>query len=319
MARGKKIKEESNINLEKEQIINELKSEITNKVKEDVTKEVIDEIKEDVKVLVYNDVKEDLTTDLEKEIKKENKKILRSKNHKILRRDFFILILLAIVGLLIYYMYEKNYFSVVINPDTTVTNTVDTKKNEIEEDYSYLIDNVKVNLPLDNLNAFYLYTGLYDEVSINSAIKLNIAYSKIKKDEFSEEEMKIAYQEIFGTLKNYQAQDFDYECKHFIYETKEQKYILESNNCFTLSTKEIKEKVTKITQDEDNIIINTVMGVYDSSNNSLYDYQNLYTPIATNMTKNFNLEEYSAYLSSYQYTFKYVDGDYRFNKIVKID
>lgn len=319
MVKVKKIKEESNINLEKEQIINELKSEITDKVKEDITKEVMDDIKEDVKVLVYNEVKDDLTADLEKEIKKENKKILRSKNHKILRRDFFILILLAIISFLIYYMYEKNYFSIVINPDEKVTNTVNNKTNTNNKDYSYLIDNIKVKLPLDNLNAFYLYTGVYDEVSINSNIKLNIAYSKIKKDEFSEEEMRIAYQEIFGTLKNYQAQDFDYECKHFKYDIKGQKYILTSNNCFTLSTKEIKEKVIKITQDEDSVIINTIMGVYDSSNNSLYDYQNLYTPIATNMSKNFNLEEYSAYLSSYQYTFKYVDGDYRFNKIVKID
>ena len=57
-----------------------------------------------------------------------------------------------------------------------------------------------MNLPVDNINAFYLYTDIYDEVSIDSAIKLNIIYKNINKNEFSDSEAKEAYKKI---LRNF--------------------------------------------------------------------------------------------------------------------
>ncbi len=319
-------KELSAADIEKEEIIQNINKELTAKVKEKITKEVIDDIKNDISTLVKEDVKEDLKKDIEKEIKDDNKRIIRKKRGKVLRRDIIIIVLTGIIVFLIYYMYKQGNFSITINDNSNnKNNNIDkTYQNQIiptnnEEDYTYLLKNIKVNLPVDNINAFYLYTDIYDEVSIDSAIKLNIIYKNINKNEFSDSEAKEAYKKMFGTIDNYKATDFDYDCKHFKYDSKNSIYKLVNDSCIKLSNKEIKEEIIKVTKEDDFIYLETIMGVLDKKNNSLYNFQNLYTPIATNLVKDFTLEDYSKYLSKFKYTFKYVDGMYRFTKIVKLN
>lgn len=306
-----------NIDIEKEEVMQEIKEELTGKLKEQVTKELIDDIKKDVSTLVKEEVSDELKRDIEKEIKKENKRILRGKRGKIFRRDLIIVILLTIIAYLIYYMYNHNYVSFSIN--SNMNNSVvsnDKKSVSVDVDYSYLLDLMNVKLPFDNINSLYLYTDNYTESTINDSIKHTIAYNQINKDDFTDTDIKEAYKNIFGTDENYKGVSFDYECKHFSYS--DNKYALTSDECMSISNKKIIEKVIKVSKKDDIITLTTVMGVFDSDKNLLYNYKNTFDPIATNLSKNFDIENYQDKLSIYKYTFKYDNQEYRFQKITKL-
>lgn len=306
-----------NIDIKKEDVMKEIKEELTEKLKGEITKELIDDIKKDVSTLVKEEVSYELKRDIEKEMKKENKRILRGKRGKIFRRDLIIIILLTIIAYLIYYMYNHNYVSININSNMNNTVVSNDKKNvSVDIDYTYLLDLLNVKLPFDNINSLYLYTSDYTESTINESIKHTIAYNQINKDEFTDADIKEAYKNIFGTDENYQATSFDYECKHFNYS--DNKYILTSNECVNISNKEIIEKVIKVSKKDDLITLTTVMGVFDSDKNLLYNYKNTFDPVATNLSKNFDIKNYQDKLSTYKYTFKYDNQEYRFIKINKI-
>ena len=306
-----------NIDIKKEEVMKEIKEDLTGKLKEQITKELIDDIKKDVSTLVKEEVSYELKRDIEKEMKKENKRILRGKRGKIFRRDLIIIILLAIIAYLVYYMYNHNYVSFSI--DSNMNNSVvynDKKSVSVDVDYSYLLDLVNVKLPFDNINSLYLYTDNYTESKINDSIKLTIAYNQIKKDDFTSEELKEAYKKVFGTDENYKGVSFDYECKHFNYI--DNKYTLTSDECLNISNKEIVEKIIKVAKKDDVVTLTTVMGIFDNDKNLLYNYKNTFDPVATNLSKNFDIENYQDKLSTYQYKFIYENKEYRFKKITKL-
>ena len=315
-----KVKKEiKNIDIDKEQVMKEIKSELTAKVKDQITKELIDNIKNDVTTLVKEDVKSELTKELNREIKKENRRILRGKTGKILRRDIIIIILLAIIGYLLYYMYNHNYVSLSIN--SNMNNTVlsnDKKTVSKEEDFSYLLDLVNVKLPFDNINSMYLYKDNYKESYINDSIKLTMAFNSVNKDEFTKEELVNAYISTFGNSDNYKDASFDYECKHYKYDSNTDTYILTDSECNVISSKEIIEKIIKTEKKKDEIILSTVVGVYDNTNKSLYNYKNIYDPIASDLGSNFNIKDYQNKLSCYKYIFKEKGDTYYFYSISKL-
>lgn len=301
-----------------DEVIKNIQTEITTKVKEKITKEILDDVKKDVSILVKQEVKEDLKKEIEKELKVDNKRRMRGKRGKIFRRDLLIIILLLIIAYLIYYMYNHNYINFSIN--TNLNNEVlnNDQKATFENDYSYLINDVFVNLPINNTNSLYLYLDSYNEKNIDNSIKLTMAYNKLLKDEFSEDEIKSSYESLFGTTDNFKNVSFDYSCKHFKY-SKDQGYILSNDECSTLSTKKIVEKVIKTKVDKDTITITTVMGIFNQDNKSLYNYKNAYDPVATNLSNNFNIINYQNKLSTYKYQFKIENNEYHFNSITKLN
>ena len=66
------------------------------------------------------------------------------------------------------------------------------------------------------------------------------------------------------------------------------------------------------------IIITTVVGVYDKSNNTLYNYKNIYDPIAVDLNSNFNIKDYQNKLNIYRYTFIKNNDNYYFDNIKKV-
>lgn len=317
---AKKKKELTKELVEKDDIVKEFQTEITKKVKEKITKEIIDDIKNDVSVIVKQEVREDLKKEFEKEMKTETKRILRGKRGKIFRRDIVIIILLLIIAYLIYYMYNHNYVSFSINSNmnnTTLTN--DKKTVQVKEDYSYLLDKTNVKLPFDNNNSLYLYMDTYDEKTINDSIKLTMSYNNLLKDNFTSQEMRQTYIDLFGTDKHFKNTSFDYECKHFKYNGETDTYSVTNNDCVNISSKEILEKIIKISKKDEVITVTTVVGVYDKNLKTLYHYKNVFDPIATNLNNNFDITDYQDKLSTYKYTFTYDSGEYYFTKITKLD
>ena len=320
MAEKKKVnkvkKEVKKLDINKEEVILDLKNDLTNKIKNQITKEVIDDMKKDVSSLVREDIKKDIESQINNEIRKANKRVLRGRRGKIFRRDIVIIVLLIFIGYLFYFMYNHNYVNFSINSNMNNNIIINDKKNvSKKEDYSYLLDMVNIKLPFDNNSSLYLYAGNYNEKNINSSIKLTLAYNYILKDEFTKEEMKEAYIKLFGTDKNYQDVSFDYECKHFKYD---ETYKLISDECMNISSKEIVEKIINISNKKDKVVITTVVGVYDNSDKSLYNYKNIYDAVAVNLNSNFDISSYQKKLNTYEYTFINNNGEYYFDSIKKL-
>lgn len=304
------------IDINKDEIVLDIKEDLTKKVKDQITKELIDDIKKDVSAIVKEDVRSDLKKEIDREIRNSSRRVLRGRRGKIFRRDIIIIVLLIIIGYLLYYMYNHNYINFTISSnmnDVGITN--DKKVVSKKEDYSYLLDYVNVKLPLDNTNALYLYTGNYKESNINSSIKLTMAYNLVNNDTFTEEDIKNAYIKLFGNDKNFKNTSFEYECKKFNYDESNNTYNLISNECINISSKEIIEKIINISEKDNKVIITTLLGIYDNSDKSLYNYKNLYNPIAVDLNSNFNIEDYKNKLSMYKYTFIKDNVNYYFDNI----
>ena len=312
-------KEVKKIDINKEEVLKEIKSELTTKIKTQISKELIDDIKNDVSAILKEEVRNDLKKEIDKEIKLNSKRSIRGKRGKIFRRDIIIIILLAIIGYLLYFMYNHNYVSFSMNTNmnnVSVSNDKRVVKNE--EDYTYLLDYVNVKLPFDNSNSLYLYLKDYKESNINDSIKLTMAYNYINKDEFSVDDIKYAYVKLFNTDKNFKNASFDYECKKFKYDDINNTYTLVNNECINTSSKEILERIINTSKKNNKVVITTVVGVYDISNNSLYNYKNVYDPVAVNLNSNFNIKDYQNKLSTYKYTFIKNSDGYYFDSINKL-
>lgn len=315
-----KVKKEiKKIDVNKEEVLKSIKTELTTKIKTQITKELIDEMKTDISAIVKEEVRNDLKREIDSEIKKSSRRNMRGKRGKIFRRDIVIIVLLAIIAYLIYFMYNHNYVSFSVNSNmNNVTLTNDKKVVKNTKDYSYLLDNVNVKLPFENSNSLYLYLKDYNESNINDSIKLTMAYNYINKDEFSVDEIRDAYVKLFNTDKSFKNTSFDYECKKFKYDDVTNTYTLVSNECINTSSKEILEHIINTSVKKDKVIITTVVGVYDNSNNSLYNYKNIYDPIAVDLNNNFNITDYQNKLNIYKYTFAGVDDNYYFDNIKKL-
>lgn len=315
-----KVKKEiKKIDVNKEEVLKDIKTELTTKIKTQITKELIDEIKTDVSLIVKEEVRNDLKREIDSEIKKNSRRNIRGKRGKIFRRDIIIIILLAIIIYLVYFMYNHNYINFSINSNmNNVTLTNDKKVVKTNNDYSYLLDNVNVKLPFENSNSLYLYLKDYSESNINESIKLTMAYNYIEKDDFSVDELHDAYIKLFNTDKNFKNTSFDYECKKFKYDDTNNTYAMVSNECINTSSKEILERIINTSVKKDKVIITTVVGVYDKSNNTLYNYKNIYDPIAVDLNSNFNIKDYQNKLNIYRYTFIKNNDNYYFDNIKKV-
>ena len=315
-----KVKKEiKKIDVNKEEVLKDIKTELTTKIKTQITKELIDEMKTDISAIVKEEVRNDLKREIDNEIKKNSRRNIRGKRGKIFRRDIIIIILLAIIAYLVYFMYNHNYVSFSINSNmNNVTFTNDKKVVNTNNDYSYLLDNVNVKLPFENSNSLYLYLKDYNESNINDSIKLTMAYNYLNKDDFSVDEAHDAYVRLFNTDKNFKNISFDYECKKFKYDDVTNTYTLVSNECINTSSKEVLERIINTSVKNNKVIITTVVGVYDNSNNSLYNYKNIYDPIAVDLNNNFNITDYQNKLNTYKYTFVKVDDNYYFDNIKKL-
>ena len=315
MAEQKKnLKKRNSIDNSKDDYINDVKKEISSKVKAQLTKEVIDEIKKDLISISKEEVRNDLRKEIDKEIKRNTRRVLNGRRGKIFRRDIVIIILLVIIGYLVWFMYNHNYISFNINSNfNNVSISNDKKVAKSVDDYSYLLDMVNVKLPVNNINSLSLYNGEHNIKTIDASIKLTMAYNLIDSNEFTSEQLKNAYIMLFGSDKYYKDTSFDYECKHFKYQ--DGVYNMTNDECSNTSSKDILEIIIKTKKKSNKVIITTVMGIYDKDEHSLYNYKNLYEPVAVGLNSNFNILDYQNKLNTYKYTFIKNGDKYMFDNI----
>ena len=319
------------------EIINDVKKELEG-VKKDLKDDIIKEIRFEANTTIKDDIKAQLINDVNNEIKdnlrREQKNIIRSKNFKLFRKNIFILLLIAIIVYFGYCLWDVRYFNFM--KDKNSTNTKQVIKNEDKEEvievvkdkdwyitnYGYLLDNMKLDLSYDNPNIYYLYTGNYDSSTIKDTIKLNLAYKFVEnKNEtdynytIKEDDMKSAFIKVFGNIDNYNPTSFTVGCMQFYYNNNDKLYMAYKFSCDSTSTLHIKEEIKDMYEQNDKIIIETVMGVYDEANKYLFNYSNLYASVAIDFDDTKSVLDYEENLNTYKYTFNKNNDNYHFESI----
>lgn len=296
-------------------------------------KDVEKEIKDDIRSDLYDEITNKINTESKKSLEKLEKRIIKYKNLSIIKRDLLILVFLIIIILETYIIISNNYSFKKIeintskneaitdsdkNTDNDTTNTEVVKDDKwYIENYSYLLDNVKTNL-LDN--KYYLYADDYKEDTIDNAIKLNMAYqlldsSKINNSDsvikIKSSDLKDSYSKIFGSSNKYQNSNFYNDCIQFIYNEKSDTYMAIDTEC-TKDNSELIEQVQKIYEKNNDITIETIVGVLNTSDNTLYDISG--KKVAANY-KSEDLINYSKKLDKRIYIFEKSNDDYYLKEI----
>lgn len=328
------------------EIIDNVKKEINN-VTKNIKDDIVNEIRFEANTVVKDDIKEQLIADINSEIKdnirKEQKSIIRHKNFKIFRKNIFILLLIGVIGYFGYCLWDAKYFPFLKNykivsvKDSEKTNK-DDKKVSVEvveeqpvkdktwyiENYGYLLKNMSLDLPIDNSNVYYLYSGNYNKDNIKDTIKLNLIYKFIENKEetdsnyiITEEAMQKAYLSFFGSLDGYKPSNFTVNCMQFYYNSIEKIFTAFKFDCDTTSNFHIKEEIKDMYEENNYIVIETVMGVYNPDSKSLFNYTNLYTAVVQDFDETKSVLSYENSLNTYKYKFKNINNIYYFDSIEK--
>lgn len=315
------------------EIINDVKKELE-KEKNNLKNDIINEIRNDT-----NNIKEgiiiDVNNDIKENIRLNQKMIIRSKNFKIFKKNIFILILIGIIVYFGYCLWDAKYFWFMKDKEVVIKEEKTEEVEEVEEivkdknwyitNYGYLLDYMKLDLPYENSNIYYLYNGNYNQSNIKDTIKLNLAYKFIdNKNETDynytiyEDDMKNAYIKLFGNLDNYNPTSFNVGCMQFYYNNIEGVYSSYKFDCESNNSLKIKEEIKDMYEENDQIIIETVMGVYDINNKYLFNYSNLYLSIVNDFNDDMSVLNYEDKLNTYKYTFNKNGENYYFESIEKI-
>ena len=304
MAKEKLNKQD--INEIKKDIIDDVTKEITNNVSKKVTNNIIKKIKEESSKELKDSFVFEVKNEVKNQIIKEEKKLLRHRSRKIIRRDIVIIFLIGVIAFMGYLMYKDDY--VVLIKDKTAEKKIinkessSKKENEVKDlawyknHYSYLIDNMHLDLSSDNINKYYLYNKDYQVDEINNSIKLSLAYNLLdnKDNKIKVNDLKKAYNKLFND--EYTDTSFKIKCR--VYKLNKDYYEAKDNECLDINDYQLKEEITNIYEENDNIIIETIVGL--SGNNKLYNYHDLENSVSDKFD---NLKEYQSRLNSYKYTF----------------
>lgn len=249
--------------------------------------------------------------------------------------DLIILILLALVGYMGYCLYDAEYFDFLprkCERDNTCQE-VEAPGNNVSEvikdtawykdNYGYLFDELRLNLDPDGLDAYYLYSGDYKAGDIKPAYLLAMAYNKVaptlgnNEISISEDALKYAFIEVFGSLDHYARGNFRNGCLSFSYERSESRYVATDTSCNLQSSRQILEQVDEIYEEGNALYFITTATLFDPSEESFYTFDEPFRAAATNVTRD-DLGKNQARLNRYQYQFKKTDGQYYFDAIVKL-
>lgn len=299
------------LNIDRELIVKEIKKELIEDLDDEVTKRVEYETKN--------------------KLEKMEKRIYKYKSTSIIRRDVIILIFLAVIVLETKVLYDNNLLAVKSNKKQNEVNNelkVDNKNEEKEEkntewyikNYSYLLDNIKTSISGED--KYYLYKDNYSENNISNTVRLNMSYQLLSKDDINiensvinvkENDLKDAYKKIFGSLDNYKAENFSNSCIQFIYNKDSKNYMAIDTTCVS-SNEELIEQIKNIYEEDNKIIIETIVGIKIQENNSLINVDG--NVITDNYSGNIN--EYEESLNKYKYIFELNDKNYYFKEINRI-
>lgn len=268
----------------------------------------LDQIKEELTDYVNLQIKKSFND----EVEKANKRLLREKGKKILFKNIVIIVLLAIIGFLIYLLYDAKYFDKFFNHGSNVievvkenkTDTEEAKEPEVKEPtleelvskYGHLLDKVTINEKSNYLKDYYdgkLTDELKKYLSLN-----NIDFKKIQVEEdyniLTDEELLNEYKNLFDDDK-YKSDSFQYNENKLRYLNKLESYI--SDTILEKEKTNIKREIINIKVDNEKVIFTVVEAlVKDNKIYNIIDQKEI-----ANSDK--KLSEYKDKLNTLTYTF----------------
>lgn len=301
----KVIDDSVNLTEELEKMENKLKDELN---------EYKTELKEEVRKEIEKDFREDL--------KKENDKVIRRKNFHIFRLDILIVILLAIIGFLVYHLYDIGELDNIFehNSKNNTEEKEEKKKEEKKEEskdkewyikeYGYLVDSVRIT----NTD---LLKETKDIKDMDSSDKLAIAYLTLDSEMISKEEMvyqvsnkdmEDAYIKLFGSDK-YKKSNFSINNLKYAYLSTTDTYIalnIDGEKEDTI----ISNYIDEIKEEKNNIIVSTY--VYLDKDNQIFNINNLDKSLGKSKD---GVEKYLEKLSKVDYIFEKNNKEYSLVKI----
>ncbi len=264
-----------------------------------MAKKEIDE-KEKTKLEMLDYLKEQVNIEVSSAVKKAENRLLKHKNVVILKKNIIIILLLLIIFAIIIYLYKDNYFAKYLtnsNAKVNSLNETDEIENvDLNELYSYLLDNIVISENSKYLQDFY-EGKLTDNIKNYLALGLVLESDFENEDEvllLSEETFLGYYNKLF--LENCKIAGFDYNNSNIKYLKSQNIFLIDNLNLDKKSN--IKRSILNIVQENDVIKITTVEAlvkdeyIYNILNNKkIGKYDN-------------NLEKYKDKLNILTYTFE---------------
>ena len=323
---AKKIEDQILDKKTKEEIKTELLEVINTKVKDEIVTSVVNDVKEafdeEYKKEIREDISRDLIIEIKDDIRKEQNKLTRKKSFKIFRLHIYILALLALVGYLVYLLYNNggldilNKYKIVKNDETTVTTTTAPVKDSAYyiSNYGYLVDSFYIS----NLE---LLKGSYTIDNIDIADKIAMIYPKIAEEDIKkegiiysleEEIIKKNYINVFGENAGYRSANFNWNGLNYAYQESTKTYIAIDNykNVDSFVNNSI------ISASYENGLLKFTCYVGFVKNNQLYNVFNVNEALG-NYESESSINNYKDSLSIVEYSFKEDKGNYYLYSIAK--
>jgi len=263
-----------------------------------------------------DDIKDELTDYINIQIKKSfnlelenaNKRLIREKNKAIITKNIIILILICLIGFLLYLLYDNNYFDKYFSSDPEIIkvnendltenkNEETLKRNELINEYGYLIDNIIINEESIYVNDYYsgnLTTELKNYLTLNmvnfNELFIENDYNIIDNSYFIE-----YYNKLF--IDEYESNTFEYNGIEVRYIQKLESYI--TDNILVSRETNIKKEIIDVEVNEEEVIITSVEGIV--KDDKLYNIISL--KVIDNYKKD-SLANYESELNKVIYTFK---------------
>lgn len=274
----------------------------------------VNEIKEEV--LQY--AKDRIDIEIQNAYKKIEKKSLKRKNFKIFERDLFILILIAIIALMGYEMYNIGYFNKYIDKTNSIIEKNGYKKEDkedISKDFSFH------SKALDNIFISYNSSYLKDYYSGNltNELLLSITLNNIDdEDIICEEDTYMINDEVFSNTFDKLFKDIKYKNKSFNYNGSPVKYLKSTNIYLAISKIEkennIERIITDIEENNNLVTIKTIEGFV--KDNKIYNI--ISKEEIDNYKDEQSFKDNKNKLNMLEYTFEYNDDNYKLIDIKKI-
>lgn len=327
----------------KKDIVKELKEKVLEEVNKEIKTSILEstkEYKEDLK----EEIREDVNNEVEDLVRKEEKRLVKGKNAAIFKRDIVIAIFFGLLLYFGYCLYDVKYFNFMKSEcerngncyvgENTPNNEGENKEQvqEVVKDkdwyiknYGDLLEKTKYSLSADNVSAYYLYSTDRRINEIKSSVLLNLAYQQLSSKNIKTNsvsvtiegnDLKEAFEKLFGTTVNYKPTSFSYNCLKFKYNQDKDRYIADNEKCSTANNK-ILEEIDDMYEEGDVLYIITNATIYNESESSFYSFDNLYEPIVTDVIED-DLSVHARNLNRYQYQFKKIEDTYYLDAIIKL-
>ncbi len=323
---------------EVEQIEIEIEADDAKTTHEDFQTDVREQI-ENCKFEIIAALQESVHQELEEVTERQVRKIERRRRSGVIVRNIVILILAVVVGFFAYCLYDAQYFD-FLRPNCENNTCNETSKTEdmkpdseivkdtawYQKNYSYLLDSLQLKLDADKLGAYYLYTGDYKVDEIQPEYLLGMAYNRLDASVSYDstngiavpaKDLRAAFINLFGSADNFTKRNFTYHCANFTYDKTNDWFTTPSLLCADTANREIMEMVDEIYEEGSAMYFLTTAAVYDRAEESFYNFDNLFKPVAQNVTRD-DFEKQKSLLNKYQYQFKKVDGKYYFSGVMKL-